>query len=186
MTTLPFFRFCHAGRAQGRNKLCGCLSQGRKTERLLYVRSSGPCAFTQTQNAIISYFLLQSCLFAGVISLNPVSLNQLSAVKQPFEDQVPSDLKNGSKIKKNLINNTGETDDDDTDIDNHKILSPLGRSVKWSHCLGRYFFKVYCRKATLACLPLTHGALPKCKKNYVNMFGKNDRPCRVVKSCTCA
>ena len=120
-------------------------------------------------------------------------------MKQPFdlEDQVQSisDSDNGNKIE-NWLHNTSlteATEDEITDVDNHDILSRLRRSPhceskrvrEWSHCLGRYFTKVYCKKSHLACMPET-GVPPKCRKNHVGVLGKNGKVCRVVKSCTCA
>lgn len=134
-----------------------------------------------------AYFLIQSWLFTGV---------SLSPVKQPFDlqDHVQSDPDNVTKIEVRLHNTllTEAMEDDSTDIDNHNILSRLRRSPHceskklrvWSHCLGRYFTKVYCRESHVACMPET-GVPPKCKKNHIVVLGENGKACRVVKSCTC-
>jgi len=123
--------------------------------------------------------------------LSPVKLNQLSAVKEPTEDQVQSaGLENGNNSS--LI---AATEADNATIDNHDILSRLRRSpnlcenervLTWSHCLGRYFFKLYCNEKTpVGCIPETGRVPPKCKKNYVGVSGKKG-VCRILQSCTCA
>ena len=134
--------------------------------------------------------MIQSWLFSGV-SLSPVKFNQLSALKEPLEDQVQSGLENGNNSS--LI---ATTEDDNATIVNHDILSRLRRSpnpceservLTWSHCLGRYFFKLYCNEKTpVGCILETGRVPPKCKKNHVVRFGKSGRPCRVLQSCTCA
>ena len=78
----------------------------------------------------------------------------------------------------------------DEDIDNHSVVKrslrscELRRRRKWNHCLGRHFTELHCRRLGVACLS-RHNTPPRCKENYKIIFRQN-RACRVVKSCTCA
>ena len=79
----------------------------------------------------------------------------------------------------------------DEDVNNHSVVKrslrrpcELLRRRKWNHCLGRHFTEVHCRRLSVACLS-RHNIPPRCKKNYKIIFRQN-RACRVIKSCTCA
>ena len=139
------------------------------------------------------YVVIQSWLISEVC-LSPVKLKQLSESPQTIEDQLDA-VDHAIENKFNeLLNNTTLTlqEDDNADIDSHKILSRLTRSlhpcekkriIKFNHCLGKHYMEVHCSRRHVGCLP--HNVPPKCKKNYEVAFGKNGA-CRVATSCSCA
>lgn len=128
--------------------------------------------------------------------MSPVKFNELSDLKQTFDSrEVQSNILNEIKLD-NPFNSTesltATAKDQSEGMDSDGILSRLPRSLnrcelkrewKWNRCLGKFYTKVHCRKAHVACLP--YKAPPHCKKVHHIVFGQNGQACHVVKNCTC-
>ncbi|KAJ7384456.1 hypothetical protein OS493_021871 [Desmophyllum pertusum] len=132
----------------------------------------------------VYYFLVQSCIFLAVCSRS-VEIDH----RQALEDVLSRNMLN----KNNLSLTISSQNDSNEDIDSHSVLPRIKRHScpceirrvrKWNHCLEKHFTEAHCRKYSVACLS-PNNIPPKCKKNYIFIFGKNGG-CRVLTSCTCA
>lgn len=142
---------------------------------------------TKTRSLFLSFqltafVLVQSWLFL-VVSSRFVDRDH----RQALMNDLSRNLLNKNNSSPTLMMSLNYSSDD---TDGHFIVRrstrycELRRTLKWNHCLGRRFTEVRCKRLSVTCLS-RHNIPPKCKTNYQIIF-REKRPCRVVKSCTCA
>lgn len=141
------------------------------------------------------YFLVHYFLFSGVRSRS-VHVDQ-SSHRRTYSNGLigPSNQNISEDLKDNLTTELIQSEANDGHVNFASVLqlrlkrTSLScvetRRLEWNNCLGRYFSKIKCKIMSVACLS-ANNVPPKCMEQFEILPGRNGRPCKVLKSCSCA